>query len=242
MTRSSAEPPPIATSASGGRPRIRSASASTSSAVGSPGCLPDDVQPGRGRGHGGQGGERASTTTVAAAAPSSASTSGSAAITPSPNLIRTGRWNENGSITTPSAYPAAGPGCTTGPVGHEYGMADATPDPAATTGRLARAYAWTVVKLRWPILLGWSGAAAYAAAVAPAPAQPPDSLVSLVPADSPALRANAIALRLFRIPLTAETEVVQRDPRGLPAGVRARVYTRAARLDRAALQGRPRAA
>src|SRR5690349_19499363 len=51
-----------------------------------------------------------------------------------------------------------------------------------TTGRVPRAYAWTVIRLRWPILAGWAAAAAYAAFVLPAPVQPPDSLASLVPA------------------------------------------------------------
>lgn len=115
-------------------------------------------------------------------------------------------------------------------------MTDAAPNLATTTGRVARAYAWTVVKLRWPLLLGWLAAAVYAAVVLPAPAQPPNSLVSLVPANSPAVRADALALRLFRIPLTAETEVVQRDPHGLPAAVTVRVFARAARVDRQALR------
>ncbi len=110
-------------------------------------------------------------------------------------------------------------------------------DPAATTGRLARAYAWTVVALRYPLLLGWAAVAVYTAAVLPAPAQPPDSLVSLVPANSAAVRAQALALHLFRVPLTAQTAIVQRDPGGLSPAVTARVYTRAARADRAALRG-----
>ncbi len=114
-------------------------------------------------------------------------------------------------------------------------MTDAPPDLAPTTGRVPRAYAWTVVKLRWPILLGWLAAAVYGAVVLPVPAQPPDSLVSLVPPNSAALRASTLALHLFRVPLTAETEIVQRNPHGLPATVVARVFARAARVDRAAL-------
>src|SRR6266567_5980246 len=108
-------------------------------------------------------------------------------------------------------------------------MADPTPTRSATTGWLARAYAWTVVRLRWPILVGWSAAAVYAAVALPAPAQPPDSLVSLVPADAPSLRAEALALHRFRVPLSAETTVVERDPGGLAPVARARTLARALR-------------
>jgi putative drug exporter of the RND superfamily len=116
-------------------------------------------------------------------------------------------------------------------------MTAAPTDPAATAGRPARAYARTVVFLRFPLLVGWAAVAVYAAVVLPAPAQPPDSLVSLVPASSAAVRADALALRLFRVPLTAQTAIVQRDPGGLSPAVTARVYVRAARADRAALRG-----
>jgi RND superfamily putative drug exporter len=103
-----------------------------------------------------------------------------------------------------------------------------------TTGGLARAYAWTVVRLRWPLLLGWAAAAAYAAFVLPAPVQPPDTLVSLVPASAPSLRANTFALHRFRVPLTTEIEVVHRDPNGLSAAAKAGIVSAAARVDRRA--------
>ncbi len=103
-----------------------------------------------------------------------------------------------------------------------------------TTGGLARAYAWTVVRLRWPLLLGWTAAAAYAAFVLPAPVQPPDTLVSLVPASAPSLRANTLALHRFRVPLTSEIEVVHRDPNGLSAPAKAGIVSAAARVDRRA--------
>ncbi len=103
-----------------------------------------------------------------------------------------------------------------------------------TTGRLARAYAWAVIRLRWPLLLGWAAAAAYAAFVLPAPVQPPDTLVSLVPASAPSLRANTLALHRFRVPLTTEVEVVHRDPNGLSAAAKAGIVSAAAHLDRQA--------
>jgi putative drug exporter of the RND superfamily len=103
-----------------------------------------------------------------------------------------------------------------------------------TTGRLPRAYAWTVVRLRWPIVIGWAVALAYAAFILPAPVQPPDTLVSLIPAHSPAVRANAFALRHFRVPLTTEVAVVRRDPNGLSRSEEARILSTARAVDRKA--------
>jgi putative drug exporter of the RND superfamily len=103
-----------------------------------------------------------------------------------------------------------------------------------TTGRLPRAYAWTVVRLRWPIVIGWAVALAYAAFILPAPVQPPDTLVSLIPAHSPAVRANAFALRHFRAPLTTEVAVVRRDPDGLSRSEEARILSTARAVDRKA--------
>jgi RND superfamily putative drug exporter len=103
-----------------------------------------------------------------------------------------------------------------------------------TTGRIPRAYAWTVVRLRWPILIGWAAAAAYAAFILPAPVQPPDSLVSLVPQHSAAVRAETFALHRFRIPFTTEVAVVHRDPGGLSRSQQAGILAAAARIDRRA--------
>ena len=103
-----------------------------------------------------------------------------------------------------------------------------------TTGRIPRAYAWTVVRLRWPILVAWAAAAAYAAFVLPAPVQPPDSLVSLIPPHSPAVRAETFALHRFRIPFTTEVAVVYRDPGGLSRSAQAGILSAAARIDRRA--------
>jgi putative drug exporter of the RND superfamily len=112
-------------------------------------------------------------------------------------------------------------------------MAGATPP---TAGPVARAYAGVVVALRWPILAAWAAAAVYVIAVLPEPAQPPDALVSLVPAHARALRANALALHRFRVPLTGETSVVQRDPHGLSARTIAEITALAVRTDRRAQQ------
>jgi len=100
-----------------------------------------------------------------------------------------------------------------------------------TTGRLPRAYAWTVVRLRWPIVAAWAGAVAYAAFILPAPVQPPDTLVSLIPAHSPAVRANAFALHHFRAPLTTEVAVVRRDPKGLSRADLSQILSTAKKVD-----------
>ncbi|HEY2869667.1 MAG TPA: MMPL family transporter [Gaiellales bacterium] len=103
-----------------------------------------------------------------------------------------------------------------------------------TTGRIPRAYAWIVVRLRWPIVAAWAAVVAYAVFVLPAPVAPPDTLVSLVPAHSPAVRANILALHTFRAPLSTEVAVVHRDPSGLSKGALANIASAAARVDRKA--------
>jgi putative drug exporter of the RND superfamily len=101
-----------------------------------------------------------------------------------------------------------------------------------TTGRLPRAYAWTVVRLRWPIVIGWAAAAAYAAFILPIPVQPPDTLVSLIPEGSAAVRADEFALHHFRVPLTSEVAVVRRNPNGLSRSERSKIVSAAGRVDR----------
>jgi putative drug exporter of the RND superfamily len=80
---------------------------------------------------------------------------------------------------------------------------------------VARAFGYLVVGLRLPLILGW--AAAVAAAVLFLPPLPSSGGFSdLIPAGSPAARADADAARLFGYPLEAGVVIVQRDPRGLP--------------------------
>ncbi len=114
------------------------------------------------------------------------------------------------------------------------GMSESPADSGRTTGRLPRAYAWTIVKLRWPIVIAWAVAVAYAAFVLPAPVQPPDNLVSLIPAHSAAVRANTFALQHFRVPLTTEVAVVHRDPNRLSRTAVSGIVSAAARVDRKA--------
>ena len=80
---------------------------------------------------------------------------------------------------------------------------------------VAKAFAYLVVGLRFPLILGW--AAAVVAAVLFLPPLPSSGgLPNLIPAGSPADHADADAARLFGYPLEAGVAIVQRDPRGLP--------------------------
>ena len=83
---------------------------------------------------------------------------------------------------------------------------------------VAKAFAYLVVGLRFPLILGW--AAAVVAAVLFLPPLPSSGgLPNLIPAGSPAAHADADAARLFGYPLEAGVAIVQRDPRGLPPSV-----------------------
>ncbi len=86
--------------------------------------------------------------------------------------------------------------------------------PRAATGGLARAYAALVVGLRHVVVLAWIAAVAAAIRYLPA-LESSSSTASLVPANAPALQAEAVATRAFGEPLDAQVAVVQRDPRGL---------------------------
>jgi putative drug exporter of the RND superfamily len=99
------------------------------------------------------------------------------------------------------------------------------PRPAA--GPLARWYAFTVVSLRFLLIGGWAAAVAAAIVYLPPLNASSAGLSNLIPAGSPAARAESDAIALFGFPLDAPVAVVQRDPYGLPT----------ATLDRAVRQG-----
>ena len=83
---------------------------------------------------------------------------------------------------------------------------------------MAKAFAYLVVGLRFPLILGW--AAAVVAAVLFLPPLPSSGgLADLIPAGSAAAHADADATRLFGYPLEAGVAIVQRDPRDLPPSV-----------------------
>jgi RND superfamily putative drug exporter len=99
--------------------------------------------------------------------------------------------------------------------------------------RLARAFAWLVVQLRWPIVLGWTVAAIAAVVYLPSLQEAGDktSLVGLVPEDAEAIEAGVRSAVLFSVPVVTHTAIVQRDPEGLSRPAIKRVFRRASRTN-----------
>ena len=83
---------------------------------------------------------------------------------------------------------------------------------------MSKAFAYLVVGLRFPLILGWAAAVVAATACLP-PLPSSGGLADLVPAGSAAAHADADATRLFGYPLEAGVAIVQRDPHGLPPSV-----------------------
>jgi putative drug exporter of the RND superfamily len=83
---------------------------------------------------------------------------------------------------------------------------------------VAKAFAYLVVGLRFPLILGWAAAVVGAVLFLP-PLPSAGGLADLIPAGSAAAHADADATRLFGYPLEAGVAIVQRDPRGLPPSV-----------------------
>jgi RND superfamily putative drug exporter len=91
-----------------------------------------------------------------------------------------------------------------------------------------RAFAATVVGLRWFVVPAWMLAAAASFMFLPGlRSGDPLALGGLVPSDAEAIAVAQRSARHFEIPLTADTVVVQRDPDGLSTGAQARVVARA---------------
>ncbi|HTB54071.1 MAG TPA: MMPL family transporter, partial [Trebonia sp.] len=83
---------------------------------------------------------------------------------------------------------------------------------------MAKAFAYLVVGLRFPLILGWAAAVVVAVLFLP-PLSSAGGLADLIPAGSAAVHADADATRLFGYPLEAGVAIVQRDPRDLPSSV-----------------------
>jgi RND superfamily putative drug exporter len=83
---------------------------------------------------------------------------------------------------------------------------------------MARAFAVTVVGLRWFLVLGWIAAVAFTVVNLPALGSS-GGLTDLIPAGSAAAHAEADATRLFGFPLDPGVAVIQRDPHGMPSSV-----------------------
>jgi len=84
---------------------------------------------------------------------------------------------------------------------------------------VAKAFAYLVVGLRFPLILGWAVAVAAAVLFLPPLPSSGDGLADLIPAGSAAAHADADATRLFGYPLEAGVAIVQRDSRDLPPSV-----------------------
>jgi RND superfamily putative drug exporter len=107
------------------------------------------------------------------------------------------------------------------------------------TGRVARSFAWTIMRLRYLLVAAWILGAILAAIYLPAPGADQSNLLgTLIPSDAPALQAEARSFRHFRLPLLARSAVVQRNPRGLSPAAQVRLYQRALEVD--TRQPRPR--
>ena len=84
---------------------------------------------------------------------------------------------------------------------------------------MAKAFAYLVVGLRFPLILGWAAAVVAAVLFLPPLPSSGDGMADLIPAGSAAVHADADATRLFGYPLEAGVAIVQRDPRDLPPAV-----------------------
>jgi putative drug exporter of the RND superfamily len=98
---------------------------------------------------------------------------------------------------------------------------------------LARLFAGVMVGLRWLILPGWIVAAVASVLYLPALGSgAPLALGGLIPNDAEALSVGEREAQLFRVPLSTDTVVVQRNPDGLSAEVQTRAVDRALAVSR----------
>jgi putative drug exporter of the RND superfamily len=104
--------------------------------------------------------------------------------------------------------------------------------PRVAAGRTARAAAWLIVGLRWLVVPAWLAAAVYVAVSVPTQGDNSKNVINLVPSGAPAVRVAAREQRLFRVPLGAETEVVQYHANGMSAAAQAQSIAMAASVDR----------
>ena len=96
-----------------------------------------------------------------------------------------------------------------------------TTDPPPERGWLW--YVRVLVWLRYLVVPAWIAGVAAAAILLPAPGGGSLPLGGLVVSDSPAQTAAEREAQLFRVPLVADTVVVQRNPEGLSLGTQRRV-------------------
>jgi RND superfamily putative drug exporter len=100
-----------------------------------------------------------------------------------------------------------------------------------SSGFVTRLLAWVAVRLRFLVVPAFAVAAVLAGLHAN-PFQTGGPVLDLIPKDSPALKAQADSLRLFRAPAGSDVIVVQRDPRGLSHDAQTRVIDHAVAVAR----------
>jgi putative drug exporter of the RND superfamily len=96
---------------------------------------------------------------------------------------------------------------------------------------VAKAFAYLIVGLRFPVILGWAAAVLAAVLLLP-PLPSSGGLSDLIPAGSPAAQADASAARLFGYPLEAGIAIVQSHPHDLPQAVVDKTARAAVKYDR----------
>jgi putative drug exporter of the RND superfamily len=99
------------------------------------------------------------------------------------------------------------------------------------SGFATRALAWIAVRLRFLVVPAFIAAAVVAGLHAD-PFQAGGPVLNLIPKDSPALRAQADSLRLFRAPAGSDVIVVQHDPHGLSHDAQTQVIAHAVAVGR----------
>lgn len=103
---------------------------------------------------------------------------------------------------------------------------------------LGRGLAWLFVKLRLVIVLAWIAGTAWAVIALPAiHTSSSGTLADLLPANSPALRAERISAQRFAFPVISRTLIVVRNPQGLPARRQAQLLDLARKLSTHQLPG-----
>jgi len=103
------------------------------------------------------------------------------------------------------------------------------PPDVASDSRSAGYARWTV-KWRWVIIAFWV-IGLLVLVFAPAIGTGGDQLASIIPLDSPAIRAELRSVQEFGFPLSSRTAVVQRDPNGLSVFIQAESVLDAVAVD-----------
>ena len=87
--------------------------------------------------------------------------------------------------------------------------------------RFAQIYATAIIRLRWLVIAAWIIIVAFTTIYLPVLGSGEDEVASIIPTDSPALKAEFRSINAFGYPLTSRTAVIQRDPAGLSPYVQA---------------------